>query len=94
MVVTSLQISSLTKNYNFITCTKQCPIFWGVNSFRYAMTEKKKKQSQSMELQIPLTLDCKEVNVPKDFIAVISYRSKRSKQVLSWKPFKLMIMLI
>lgn len=47
------------------------------------MTEKKKKQSQSMELQIPLTLDCKEVNVPKDFIAVISYRSKRSKQVLS-----------
>lgn len=47
-----------------------------------------------MELQIPLTLDCKEVNVPKDFIAVISYRSKRSKQVLSWKPFKLMIMLI
>lgn len=44
---------------------------------------KKKNQSQSMELQIPLTLDCKEVNVPKDFIAVISYRSKRSKQVLS-----------
>lgn len=47
-----------------------------------------------MELQIPLTLDCKEVNVPKDFIVVVSYRSKRSKQILSWKPFKLMIMLI
>lgn len=46
------------------------------------MTEKK-KQSESMELQIPLTLDCKEVNVPKNFIAVISYRSKRSKQILS-----------
>lgn len=43
--------------------------------------DRKKKQSESMELQIPL--DCKEVNVPKNFIAVISYRSKRSKQILS-----------
>lgn len=51
----------------------------------------RKKQAESMKLQIPSTLDCKEVNVPIDFIAIISHKSKRSKQILTWKPWVLAI---
>lgn len=49
-----------------------------INSFKCAMTEK--NQAENMKLQIS-SLDYK-VNVPKDYVAVISHRSKRCKHNL------------